>query len=419
MKSRLNILFFALMALAGLNLVACSDDDLKDSIFDTTDYPLDRTSYSFPLDSFLKKEFLQPYNLRFIYRLEDIGSDMNYNLVPTEYEKSVKMAVLAKYLWYDVYKEVGGVKFLKTYTPHIIHLIGSPAYNPSSGTMKLGEAEGGLKITLYRCNGLDETNIDQVNEFYFKTMHHEFGHILHQNVIIPTSFVDISNGRFNPLNWQETHDSIALSEGFMLQYASNCKEDDWVELLANYVVRSDNEWAGMLNTASYEWEEDSIDMQPAAYEALVNTPGVNMDSIGYRTFKDLNSASGGLAEMGVIRKKIKRDDNDRPILDENGGIQYIMSTDEGGDGVDGKAILEKKLGMLREWLQTHFKIDLDALHYFVQNRQFVMGADGKSYVLGPNGKPINKLMQPSQTNPSITVMDSLVNQVNQYKSLQK
>ena len=88
--------------------VSCSDDDLGPSIFDTTEYPLDRSNYSFPLDSFLKAEFLKPYNVKVIYRMEDIGSDMDKNLVPASYDKSEQLAVLMKYLWYDVYKECAG-----------------------------------------------------------------------------------------------------------------------------------------------------------------------------------------------------------------------------------------------------------------------------------------------------------------------
>lgn len=84
------------------------------------------------------------------------------------------MARLVKYLWFDVYGTVVGEEFLKENGPRIIHLIGSPAYNPISGTIVLGTAEGDIKVTLYSCNDLDPTNIDMMNEYYFKTMHHEF-----------------------------------------------------------------------------------------------------------------------------------------------------------------------------------------------------------------------------------------------------
>lgn len=205
MKSKLKILLAAVIAfVAGNCITSCSDDDFGPSIFNTPDLPLDRSLATFPLDTFVKKNFLEPYNLRYVYKMEDIGSDLQVNLVPATYDNSTKLAVLAKYLWYDVYNKCAGDVFLKTYSPRIIHVIGSPSYNPSSGTETLGEAEGGLKITLYNVNNLNENDIDDLNEKFFKTMHHEFGHILAQNYSTPTDFNLLSNSTYNPIDWQNT-----------------------------------------------------------------------------------------------------------------------------------------------------------------------------------------------------------------------
>ena len=92
---RITIFFASLAALFALGLSSCSDDDLGASIYNTDpsiDY-LDKASATFPLDTFLKVNYLEPYNLRFIYRMEDIGSDLQKNLVPADYEKSCKLAV--------------------------------------------------------------------------------------------------------------------------------------------------------------------------------------------------------------------------------------------------------------------------------------------------------------------------------------
>ena len=132
-------LFVAMLSI-GFSMVSCSNDDLGESIFDTNDYPLSKNEYTFPLDSFCKANFQEPYNMRFLYQMQDISSDMDYNLVPCTYDQSVTLAVLCKYLWYDVYHDSidNGLQFLKKYSPRIIHVIGSPAYNPASGTEVLG-----------------------------------------------------------------------------------------------------------------------------------------------------------------------------------------------------------------------------------------------------------------------------------------
>ena len=95
MKKFSNIITVALVVLASFNLVSCSDDDFTPSIFDTTELPLDPTSYTYPLDAFVRDNFLKPYNMKYLYRMEDIGSDMDYNLVPCSYEQSLTLPCFA------------------------------------------------------------------------------------------------------------------------------------------------------------------------------------------------------------------------------------------------------------------------------------------------------------------------------------
>lgn len=230
--------------------ISCStEEDFGPSIFDVEDH-LDENSASYTFDSWLRQAYLQPYNLDFRYRMQDVGSDMDYNLVPTSLDKAQQMAKLVKYLWFDVYGMVVGPEFLKENGPRIIHLIGSPAYNPISQTILLGTAEGGLKVTLYRCNELDPTDVDMLNEYYFKTMHHEFAHILHQKRNYPVEFGLISQGKYNPLGWQYKTDSEAATLGFVSPYAGSQNREDFVEVIANYLVKSDAQWNEILRLAS-------------------------------------------------------------------------------------------------------------------------------------------------------------------------
>ena len=119
-----------------------------------------------------------PYNIALKYHMEDIESNHDYTLAPADYDKSVKLAHIVKYAWLETYDEVAGIDFTRQYVPKVLHLVGSAAYE-DNGTMVLGTAEGGLKVTLYLVNNL-KIDADFLNEYYFKTMHHEFAHILHQ-----------------------------------------------------------------------------------------------------------------------------------------------------------------------------------------------------------------------------------------------
>jgi len=384
-------------------VTSCSDDDFTESIFDTTEYPLDRTISTFPLDTFVKKNFLEPYNLQFIYKLEDKGltsSDMAKNLTPASYDKCVKLAVLSKYLWYDVYLKYAGLDFLKQYSPRIIHVIGSKSLNTSSGTETLGTAEGGLKITLYNVNNLYEDDITTMNEYFFKTMHHEFGHILDQSHLRPTAFNTISNSHYDASGWGTMPDSVTAGLGFVSPYASSAAGEDWVETLANYVTLDSVSWERLLGAADYEWEQ--VDVESYSAYAKLLSPGCNLDTIGY--FNDHIQSS----EYKIYRRVCKRNADGTVALDADGNVQWTHDT-----GIDGRATIMKKIEMVREWLKTYFDTDLDDLRTEVQKRTYVTNADGTFYM--PQGKLVNRLTYPTAS--GVTVMDSLLNEVNAYKSL--
>lgn len=410
MKKFLNIIIVALVVLTSFNLVSCSDDDFTPTIFDTTEHPLDPTSYTYPLDAFVRDNFLKPYNMRYLYRMEDIGSDMDYNLVPCSYEQSLNLAVLCKYLWYDVYNEKVGDIFLKKYSPRIIHVIGSPAYNPTNHTETLGTAEGGLKITLYNAENLSINDIDYMNEYFFKTMHHEFSHILNQNVNRPTDFDLISNGKYNTSSWSDTPDSVALGQGFVSPYASSQAREDWVEVIANYIVKDYKTWDNMLNTASYEWE--LVTDVDATYwyklNSLCNRGLANRDSVGY--FVDVSSTAGGeAATLKIARKLIQRDsDNKYAVPDPNTGDIVYLNT----SGINGRDVITRKLKMVREWLQTSFNFNLEEVRAEVQRRQW-MTDDAGNFIFDENGRYINRLtyVRPDGT----TLMDELLEEIYKYK----
>lgn len=404
MKRKFNYLLLIAVATLSLGFVSCSDDDDFDSsIFDTVNHPLDKTAFTFPLDTFVKVNFLEPYNLRFIYRMEDIGSDMQKNLVPAAYDKSCELAVLSKYLWYDVYKENSPETFLQENSPRIIHVVGSKNYNPTQGTEVLGVAEGGLKITLYNVNNLNVNDMDMMNEYFFKTMHHEFGHILDQTHLRPTSFNTISSGHYNATTWQETPDSVSIGNGFVSSYASSAASEDWVETLANYITMDSVRWLGMLNSASYEWEE--IDHDKALYEDKMKGD-YSRDTIGYLNVKDNG-------DKKIYRRVCQRNGDGTVDLDEEGNVQWLHNS-----GIKGNEVILQKLDLVREWLKTYFGINLDTIRYVVQDRSYQKGADGK-FVLDALDRPINKLTLPVEGDPEgRTLIEVLLDGINKYKALQ-
>ena len=337
MKIR-KLLYMAIAAIASVGAVSCSDDELGETIFPDVDDTLDPNSYTFQLDSFLKANYLEPYNLDFKYRMEDVGTDMNYNLVPARYDASVDLAVLTKYLWFEVYDTEVGTEFLRAYGPRIIHLIGSPAFNAVSGTMILGLAEGGIKVSLYRVNYIEPDNADQLNEFYLHTMHHEFAHILHQTKVYPTEFQLLSKDRYDPLNWQDRDERVCNSFGCVTSYGSSEEREDFAEIVATFITATDEEWDDIMYYAGRNYVE------------------VGEDNSGNAIYDDPEDAQ-----------------------DDEGGL---------ADGVDGVAILNQKIQIARTWFRDAWDIDLDSLRAEVQYRQSHINLDSLRNEVYSIGNPV-------------------------------
>ena len=247
MKKLQQILFIGALM---FGLASCQQDKFGPSIF--IDPVVDTDAYTYEFDQWLYEHYTVPYNVDFRYRLDDNATDPNYNVVPVSMGMADTIAHLALYLWYDVYDSVAPAGFLKENGPRIIQLIGSAMINASQGTEKLGQAEGGIKITLMKINRMETNNIDQLNEYIFKTMHHEFSHILHQKKTYPKEFEQLSAADYNPDGWQYTSDTDAWQMGFASPYGGSQAREDFVEIIANYIVKSDADLNRMLTVAGQD-----------------------------------------------------------------------------------------------------------------------------------------------------------------------
>lgn len=348
----------ALMAGIGLTAASCSEDKLGETIFPEPKSELDPNSYSYQLDKWLKTNFLDVYNLDYQYKMEDVGTNMNYNLVPASYSQSLDVAVLTKYLWFDAYKEVtGSEEFLKTYGPRIIMLIGSPAYNPTSGTMILGLAEGGIKVSIFRVNEMNTEDFASLNEYMFKTMHHEFSHILHQTKTIPREFQLISLGHYDSSNWQDRDEGVVASLGFISTYGSSEMREDFAEIIANYITKTQEDWDHWMDMASRGWATDAED-------ELAD----DVTYYCYYYYKN-NDASNG--PTYCKENQVVHEGNNKYFGNskDSSGNRIIVYDVEDTDGVDGVAVLNQKVQIARTWFAEEWGIDLDKLRATVQYRQ--------------------------------------------------
>lgn len=249
-------LYIAMLGLAVcLGLGSCSEDAPSDPTnFPTT--PVERNAF----DQWLLKNFTYPYNVSFLYKMKDIESDMTKNLVPADSAKSTKLAIIIKYLWFDAYAEAIGPDFIKENVPRVIHLIGSPAFN-SNGTIVLGTAEGGQKVTLYTVNSLTDENLKDysyLNDYYFHTMHHEFTHILNQKIAYNKSFDKVTASGYVSGDWTNVEDVDAQKKGFVTAYAMEEGKEDFAEMLSTYVTSTPTQWEKILSTAGANMVDETL-----------------------------------------------------------------------------------------------------------------------------------------------------------------
>ena len=245
MKQILKAMSLALLLSVGA-ISSCSKDTPSGAtIFPTT--PVARNTF----ERWLLKNYTNPYNIDFQYKLKDGETDLTYNLVPADSAKTAKLAMITKFLWFDAYNEVVGPDFLKESAPRIIVAVGSSAYTRQR-TEVVGSAEGGYKVTLNKINALTDEllhDYSAMTEYYFHTMHHEFTHILNQRKPYNPAFDFVTQSGYVSGNWLNVSTRDARRAGFVSPYAMMNGAEDFAEMLSFYVTYTPQAWQAILDEA--------------------------------------------------------------------------------------------------------------------------------------------------------------------------
>ena len=227
-----------------ITFTSCSEDALDD-----TTVVKDSTRPKTAFDLWLHKNYVETYNINLKYRLEDMETDFTYTLAPADLSNSVKLAHIVLHTWLQAYDEVAGMDFTRQLAPKVFQFVGSPAFETDNRYM-MGQAEGGMKITLFDVNELKITR-SFLNNSYFQSIHHEFTHILTQTKDYDTDYQKISEGLYEPASWYASGktESYALQRGFISTYAMKEYNEDFAETMAFYLVYTPAEWQQKMTTA--------------------------------------------------------------------------------------------------------------------------------------------------------------------------
>jgi substrate import-associated zinc metallohydrolase lipoprotein len=198
-----------------------------------------------PVDNWLDQNYVTPYNIEVKYRFDRYEVNLGRVLTPPREDKVIPVMETIKTTWIEPYNLEAGPNFLKKLSPKQFVLVGSASYN-TNGTITLGTAEGGRKIVLYVVNDFDKKKKSEVKQM-LHTIHHEFGHILHQTIMYPQEYKRITTDY--TASWNDFSLAEARSRGYVTEYARSNPDDDFVEMISIMLIEGRTGFNNIISSA--------------------------------------------------------------------------------------------------------------------------------------------------------------------------
>ena len=208
-----------------------------------------RTTAQTALDTYIYNNFQQPYNIIVTYNYIDADFEMGKYLYPPTESKVQPMLEIVKKVWIDSYTQVAGQNFIKSVAPRQISLIGGYNVNPS-GTITLGFADSGMKITLFNVDQLDVTQHEATRQ-YFHTIQHEYCHIINQRKPYSEEYGKITPSDYTA-NWYNVGLADANKKGFITPYSMLNDIEDFAEMTSGILSMSKTDWDAKVNAIPEE-----------------------------------------------------------------------------------------------------------------------------------------------------------------------
>ena len=241
----------SIIAVLALLLAACNNKESLNS--ESVLKP--RVTAKTPLDTYIYNNFQKPYNIIVTYNYIDADFEMGKYFYPPTEAKVQPMLEIVKKVWIDAYSEVAGPNFIKEVAPRQISLIGGYNVNPS-GTITLGFADSGMKITLFNVDQLDVTKHAATRQ-YFHTIQHEYCHIINQKKPYSSEYGKITPSGYTA-NWYNVREAEANAAGFITPYSMLNDIEDFAEMTSGMLSMSKTAWDAKINAISSATGKEAI-----------------------------------------------------------------------------------------------------------------------------------------------------------------
>lgn len=236
-----------LAACTMLLTLSCTKDEISsESIFKEENHRYTE------FDSWLQRNYVEPYNVRFEYRMPDRETSFNYWVSPPNIKESIMIAKLIKFTTLEAMVEMMSsgdetedpALFVKSYFPKVLFLVGSFEIS-SSGSTALASAENGLQINIL---GVNFFEYHKDAERIAGTMLHEFTHILDGIHGSPAEFKDITLSDYVGDRYTSLTDD-PYQKGFVSNYARSHYSEDVAETGGRLISLTEAEREAMIAKA--------------------------------------------------------------------------------------------------------------------------------------------------------------------------
>lgn len=187
-----------------------------------------------------------PYNTIVEYRyIKNFLPNDWYYITPVKGNLALPMGEFLKKMWIEPLEAGSSQRFVQSNFPKMIILVGSPALQ-KDGTEVLGQAEGGTLIRFTRVNNFDLQN-RRWKQLQLETAFHEYAHLLHQSYNLPEAFRKVTPDNYTKNGWRPLKQQQAIMRGMVSPYGTSAFAEDFAELFAFCITKTDAELAYLFN----------------------------------------------------------------------------------------------------------------------------------------------------------------------------